>query len=98
MIADCGFMNLFNSGLKIEIECFINPQSAIRNPQSSIRNPQSAIILPLLFMLSSLCSPPSHRVQIAQRQEDADRGRRDVEDDRRGVDHALRESLMMLED
>src|SRR5215510_3540894 len=30
-IADCGFMSLFNRGLEIEIECFINPQSAIRN-------------------------------------------------------------------
>ena len=29
-IADCGFMSLFNHGLKIEIESFINPQSAIR--------------------------------------------------------------------
>jgi hypothetical protein len=49
-IADCGFMNLFNSGLKIEIEYFINPQSAIRNPQSAIRNPQS-------YSRSFLCSP-----------------------------------------
>ena len=31
-IADCGFMNLSNRGLEIEIESFINPQSAIRNP------------------------------------------------------------------
>jgi len=38
VIAACGFMSLFNSGHKIEIECFINPQSAIRNPQSAIRN------------------------------------------------------------
>src|SRR5262249_34071990 len=38
-IADCGFMSLFNRGLEIEIEGFINPQSAIRNPQSAIRIP-----------------------------------------------------------
>jgi hypothetical protein len=29
-------MSLFNRGLQIEIESFINPQSAIRNPQSNI--------------------------------------------------------------
>src|SRR5262249_15373232 len=28
-IADCGFMSLFNCGCEIEIESFINPQSAI---------------------------------------------------------------------
>jgi hypothetical protein len=39
-------MSLFNRGLEIEIEGFINPQSAIRNPQSAIRNPQSAIRIP----------------------------------------------------
>src|SRR6266542_3625880 len=38
-IADCGFMSLFNRGLEIEIEGFINPQSAIRNPQSAILLP-----------------------------------------------------------
>jgi len=37
-IADCGFMSLFSHGLGVEIEGFINPQSAIRNPQSAIRN------------------------------------------------------------
>jgi hypothetical protein len=36
---DCGLriadlLGLFDSGCKIEIENFINPQSAIRNPQS----------------------------------------------------------------
>jgi len=32
-------MSLSNRGREIEIESFINPQSAIRNPQSAIRNP-----------------------------------------------------------
>jgi hypothetical protein len=27
-------MSLFNRGLEIDIESFVNPQSAIRNPQS----------------------------------------------------------------
>src|SRR5215510_7485446 len=31
-IADCGFMSLFNRGLEIEIEGFINPQSSIPLP------------------------------------------------------------------
>src|SRR5262249_41740650 len=33
-IADCGFMSLFNRGLEIEIEGFINSQSAILLPTS----------------------------------------------------------------
>lgn len=28
-IADCGLMNLFNCGVEIEIESFINPQSLV---------------------------------------------------------------------
>jgi hypothetical protein len=42
-IVDCGFIGLFSRGHEIEIESFINQQSAICNPQSAIRNPQSAI-------------------------------------------------------
>jgi len=37
-------MNPFIRGPEIEIEDFINPQSAIRNPQSAIRNPQSGVL------------------------------------------------------
>jgi hypothetical protein len=31
-IADCGFISSFSRGREIEIENYINPQSAIRNP------------------------------------------------------------------
>jgi hypothetical protein len=30
--AECGFMRLFNRGVEIELESFINPQSAISTP------------------------------------------------------------------
>ena len=30
--AECGLMRLFNRGVEIEIESFINPQSAISTP------------------------------------------------------------------
>jgi len=38
-VADCGFMSPFNRWREIEIESYINPQSAIRNPQSAIPLP-----------------------------------------------------------
>jgi hypothetical protein len=58
-------MSLFNRRLQIEIESYINPQSAIRNPQSAIRNPQSAIRNPthLSNILSNFQSP-AHRPYI----------------------------------
>jgi hypothetical protein len=33
-IVDCGFMSLFARVAEVEIESFINPQSAIHDPQS----------------------------------------------------------------
>jgi len=35
-IADCGFISPFNCGCDIEIESYINPQSAILDPQDLI--------------------------------------------------------------
>ena len=64
-------MSLFNRRLQIEIESYINPQSAIRNPQSAIRNPthlsnilsnfQSPELRPHILPKKSLSQPdPQH--------------------------------------